>query len=578
MNKNCGKIVDMSEFKYDRSVSNKTISHRKYLRCFRRLNSFRAGLASDIWNVLQLCLTIQFTTRSELQLYLRDSFTADHMCFVVELGWTLDCIMAAAKRDARSSDTYQQYQGIAFSNTGNFNLFERSLWSAHINCCITLSRGQVSFDPTSHNSTRPILGSADTRETVFRAIAKVTGCPERWPLYLTGTQHAIVSSNLSSEYIDTKNQDSLRPDRFIVDSLIQSIAEALEKPEIVMNVNWYSQSDKQISVIKKGEEVTVTESFPLSQKDGRLLLMAVSRLSRKDQTECLAAFVEVLFTSLTYMNSSKDFQNIVSQNPEVSSFVGRVLTICATMAIMVDVGPSLSDALFAQVGPSVYQLPSLISRHDALEPLSAHDQSWYKRESCFMGVFADWESPIIPSIGSPISRTKLSGLSHSQFEAIVEMAFVLGLAAAQHDRGCLLFSTWNTSGRRPLWDHRFTMEIELRSIDIQYLMSPKLLMELREDICMVHHFIYGSGGGFIDSILSTVLNNWDERNRTSTCLDDMLSKMLTKAEMILNGLMDESCCDTLIEACPSLYFLSLKQYLCIYLSLHQCIPSQAIVS
>ena len=273
--------------------------------------------------------------------------------------------MATARKDCHSSDTYQQYQGIAFSNSGNFNLFERSLWSAHINCCITLSRGQVSFDPTSHSSTRPIIGSSEKREAVFRAIAKVTGGPERWPLYLTGTQHAIVSSNLSSESIDTKNQDSLRPDRFIVDSLIKSIAEALKNPRIVMNVNWYNQSNAQVSAFNKDEEVTVAESFPFSQKDGRLLLMAVSRLPRKDQIECLAVFVEVLFTALTNMNSSKNFQNMASKNPEVSSFVGRVLTICATMVIMVDVGPSLSDALFAQVGPSVYQLPSLISQNEA---------------------------------------------------------------------------------------------------------------------------------------------------------------------------------------------------------------------
>ena len=473
--------------------------------------------------------------------------------------------MATARKDCHSSDTYQQYQGIAFSNSGNFNLFERSLWSAHINCCITLSRGQVSFDPTSHSSTRPIIGSSEKREAVFRAIAKVTGGPERWPLYLTGTQHAIVSSNLSSESIDTKNQDSLRPDRFIVDSLIKSIAEALKNPRIVMNVNWYNQSNAQVSAFNKDEEVTVAESFPFSQKDGRLLLMAVSRLPRKDQIECLAVFVEVLFTALTNMNSSKNFQNMASKNPEVSSFVGRVLTICATMVIMVDVGPSLSDALFAQVGPSVYQLPSLISQNEALEPSSTQDQSWYKRESCFMGVFADWESPIIPSVGSLISRNKLSGLSHSQFEAILEMAFVMGLGAAKYDRGCLLFSTWNASGRRPLWDHTSIMEIELRSIDFQHLASPKLLMELREDICMVHHFIYGNSGGFVDSMLSTVFNNREERINTSICLNDLLSTMLTKAETILNGLMDESQSDTLNEAHPSLHF-SLLEAISVYVS------------
>jgi len=537
---------------------------------YRRLNTFRAGLASDIWNVLQLCLTSQFTIRAELQLYLRESFTTDNMCLVLELSGMLDSIMSTARKDGRSSDTYQQYQGIAFSDSGNFNLFERSLWTAHINCCMTLSRGHVSFDPTSHNSTRPILGSASTRHIVFMEIAKTNAKPEsagRWPLCLSGTQHAFVSSNLSSESTAVINQESSSPDRFIAESLINSIADVLKNPIEVSNAVWY----RQVESTKTGcEEGTTAECFPLSQKDGRLLLMAVSRLPRSDQIQCLASFVDSLFTGLTELQSF-NHRKFVCDHPEVSAFIARVITVCSIMITMVDVGPSLRDALFEQVGSTMYQLPFLVSRLDVINAFSSQDHLWHKRESCFMGVFTDWDSPIIPDVGTLVKKDTLSPLSLSHFETVLEIAFNIGLDAAKDDRGYLLFSAWNASGRRALWDQKLPLEINVRTYSIKELVSPKFFMDLREDICLVYRQIHGSGGGFADSILSASWNNRDQDSLSCPPLNEMLAAMMTKAETVVDalveGLQTKNCVELNSLLCYSL-IEALSVYIAFVVSMH----------
>jgi hypothetical protein len=135
-------------------------------------------------------------------------------------------------------------------------------------------------------------------------------------------------------------------------------------------------------------------------------------------------------------------REIVIEHGEVAQFLARVIT---TYTFLLNLLTSdLRDILFEQVGTYQYPLPPLYTVGSILNGVVAKEGNWYRKESCFMGLLVDWESPAIP-----IASSKM--LLHDDIiqrtSDILERALTLGFPCAPKDYGQLLFAAWNASGR-----------------------------------------------------------------------------------------------------------------------------------
>ena len=79
-------------------------------------------------------------------------------------------------------------------------------------------------------------------------------------------------------------------------------------------------------------------------------------------------------------------------NEEASGFLARVLVVCTALIDMINHGSSLREAFFSSAGSVPMPLPASTSASE-----------WYRCDRCFMGLFADWESPAVPELNRPSS-------------------------------------------------------------------------------------------------------------------------------------------------------------------------------
>ena len=103
---------------------------------------------------------------------------------------------------------------------------------------------------------------------------------------------------------------------------------------------------------------------------------------------------------------------------------------------MVSAGKPLLDSLCNQIGPLHYYLPSIIEV-DSESDLEASE--WYKKESCFMGIWEEWESSALPSVEVSNYSNPLSSDEVSQFASALELALEFGFDSGIVDGNCSTF-------------------------------------------------------------------------------------------------------------------------------------------
>mmetsp|Transcript_28026 Transcript_28026/g.42742 ORF Transcript_28026/g.42742 Transcript_28026/m.42742 type:complete len:4540 (+) Transcript_28026:153-13772(+) len=500
-----------------------TVGQRKG---YRRLNAIRAGLASDVCNVL--CIQ-ESTHRPKLSAYLRQAFSTEQICRVIGLNSILDCIMTQSANEKSKSDSSSNAASSFFTPSSEFNLYERTLWSSHTNLCVSLGRGDVTFHGKIHTTnTKPILGDSVTRLNIFKEISLSCNHSKSnsWPLHLPASHHAFLVANFTSEPIVSGQHE---PEDFVVNSLINSIAEALSDPSSITYTKRFEASSP------KDEEKMTDEKTPLSFRDGRLLLVALSRLPYDYQTKHLTKLASVIVSAFTTYHTDQSLQVLVTQNAEIARFLARVLTIYVALLNLVT-SPTLVDIIFKQVGTCQFSLPQLYSVSALLDGSTGKEGNWYTRDSCFMGLFDDWESPAAPSV-EDLNSKKLPQLIISRTNEVIESALTLGIFCAGKDFGQLLFASWNAAGRRGSWDPKGLGPTPINSFN-QSKPLAGVLLELREDLCSVLFQVCNAQLPFPKSLLGQKLK------KTSMAmplpLKDILDTMITKAESILSTILEKA--------------------------------------
>jgi hypothetical protein len=408
--------------------------------------------------------------------------------------------------------------------------------------CQTIGRGHPS-NGTSQMSDRPVLGDPKQRLNVFHCVASAAAArkssaekdastpPTKWPLSLPATQHALISSNLVNEPIP--NEADATPERFIAHAFMSSITAALEDPSRLTNVEWY----KPTFEFKDSQGLVSDDDVPLSLRDARLFVLAVCRLPTKEQTEFLNTFVSAVSSAIDDLMSSAANSALIEEDADVSGFVARVVTVCATLVNVVTVGPQLRDALVAQVVPVTYSMPNFVTSQELSPKRRLEGGDWYRSETSFVGLFSDWESPLVPGVTGAVPPGRLvSGDTISNLRSLHASAIKLGFRSAKHDRCHLLFSAWNASGRNASWESspEFVSRTETSAVDEDN--ATQRLLDLRDDVCVMHREIHGNDSLFQDSILTKFLTERGEGRRPGQ-LKRKLEAMMSKAEAIIDSIL-----------------------------------------
>eukprot|EP00957_Ditylum_brightwellii_P113001 8616722-Ditylum_brightwellii.AAC.1 len=270
------------------------------------------------------------------------------------------------------------------------------------------------------------------------------GTSNRLPLYLSSTQHALVSSYLSANV----NNEDASPERFLCESFVAGVSDTLEHLSLIQE---HSCNKTDVNTF---QQCSSDENVPLSLRDARLFVMSVGRLPREEQQVILSRLIQVSGWIIDSLSLKEKVRRIVSQSSLASGFLARVLTVCSSLVDVVSAGKDLLDLLASQIRSAHYHLPSLLefSSGDDANETAQSDCDWYKREKCFMGIFSDWETSAAPLVTLNNNIQALSREDATKFNAVIETYLDLGFSSAKTDCCHLLFAAWNASGKSSGWD------------------------------------------------------------------------------------------------------------------------------
>jgi hypothetical protein len=379
-----------------------------------------------------------------------------------------------------------------------------------MNMCLALGRGKLNYDEVK----KPILGVL--RLEIFKRIASSETAKRgsSCPLWYPAAHRVLVAANLSSESI---LPEETAGDRFVVDNFLSTIAEVLERPDMLSK-----------SEVSASESMSSDDNVPLSLDDARIVLAAVTRLSPVEQTSCLSFLLDSVESRLISLKGNRLAFDALCERAEIASFVARVVTLCTHMAIVATCGTRLQQDLLSLVGKANFsQLPTDRAGAD-----------WYRPETCFMSVYWDWESSELPDIG--LSGGTMQPRTASQLQSILKLAFTMGFSTASVDRCHLLFAAWNALGKSCLWK-REPLEVRVPKTLPEDL-AP-LILELRNEVCIVHRFIQRSEG---DSSESSLLYAIDANETMSEAAasqfwaargKSILRRMISKASALIDMLL-----------------------------------------
>ena len=352
---------------------------------------------------------------------------------------------------------------------------------------------------------KSIFGNSNEKLALFKAVADPEMRSEKkWPLYLSSSQHAIVSGILTCDPLPRTVKEA-SPERFICEGFIQSISEALKEPEEFI-LNAYN-------VAKNPRILVSDEEVPLSLRDARLFAVALSRTPRKEQLVLTVKLVDALHQGIAMIEENEDLRLLLMREQSYSGFVARTLTVCSTIIDMVSSGKLLLESLCDYIGPLHYHLPSFIEVEDQCDT-SRQDciSDWYKRDSCFMSLWPDWEMASLPPVEVHTKIDPLPGDGIENYKRILDTALELGFQTAPNDMCHLAFSSWNASAKlcgvdNEVWAGPSTSnEMAIRS-------NPSKLTNIRKDICQIFYELVDDESSTPNSFLSLQLKR--KRRRQS---------------------------------------------------------------
>lgn len=433
--------------------------------------------------------------------------------------------------------------------------------SAHIKLCDTIGKGQSIYDKSKEG----LLGDSNQRLTIFRAVAasskrkapvdnasKSTGVPERWPLSLPPAQHALVVSSLTSNPI--QGQDDFSPELFITRSFMSSITDALGDSSMLRAAEWH----KSFLEFTGSETVAADDDVPLSLRDARLFALAVTRLPRNEQMTFLKSFVGAVSSAVCKIKSVASHSALFEEDANVSGFLARVVTTCASLVNLVTVGSSLRAVFVTQVYPSHYAIPTLVAVDDMKPSKRLREFDWYRKDSSFVSLFSDWESPVVPNVAGTVNMNiEVTDELVSNLRALHESSIQLGFASAKVDRCHLLFSAWNASGRQATWDKK-SVSHKVNSLATDEANATRRLLELREDVCLVNQEHLGNESLVPNSLLTRILKERSSGRSAPTQLRSKLESMIAKAEALVNSILSSNSSSERLKDPPLVSFALLE--------------------
>ena len=383
--------------------------------------------------------------------------------------------------------------------------------SSHIKCCLTFVRGRPSYasriSTTSAALKKSSLGTPSERLFLFQKLAQATTASEtKWPLYLSPLHHVIVAGNLTADPLPRTVKDA-SPEKFVCEGFIESILDAFSDPENHILKKYKIDENRKVQI--SDEEV------PLSIRDARLFAVALSRTPRKEQLVLLAKLVNMLHDALEALNADEALKSVLISSPLYAGFIARVLTVCSSMIDMVSSGKLLVEHLCDYIGSLHYHLPSFIETDESSVPSKQECvNDWYSRESCFMGLWPDWESASLPHMEVNTRIDPLSSDDIVKYRALMANAMELGFLSAKNDKCHLLFASWNASAKvcgidSEAWTGPTNSDV------MAELGNAVKLNHIRDDICELYSALAKDESSMPNSYLSSLLRRKRRRQPES---------------------------------------------------------------
>ncbi len=504
---------------------------------YTRISTSRALLAKKIFTTLRHCLTIQKIPSSVLARSIRDVLDMDHLNDLISLGNLLDQVLIktrtgvsrfstttnASESDAQATDPLSSPNICVHSN--EFTSIERNLWSSHMIMCQVLGRGQTRYD----GSLQSVLTEQQRKYTV-QVIAGGKNSP--WPLSLPAAHHAFLHANFTSNSVES--HDSMA-EQHLLTCFIKSIRKALQNLDEIQSFS------------KDSHCLYLDDGVLLSYNDARTILLAFSRLSAEDQRKSIEGLTNLLLSTLKGIQSDFSKQNNVAKNEEACIFIARVVVLTSAMVSMLVFGQPLRQALFADAGPTIISPPSFYSANE-----------WYHCERTYMGLLDDWECPAVPELSSsssPPRWTLLTERSLQNMRSLLELAFAIGFEAARKDQCYLLFAAWNGLGKLYSEGGNERLKVsDSTSLQINADNYPKRILQLRDDVCMIHNEVNNISEG--------------QRTSTSTKLRSNLKSTLHRANILMGRLLESATTDEDVPISLFCLLAALPTYISSSISAH----------
>ncbi|GAX11798.1 E3 ubiquitin-protein ligase UBR4 [Fistulifera solaris] len=501
-----------------------------------RMTATRTLVCSTTLDALSLCLRFSHNdlSLSQLQKLFRSSLSVEHVFMFIRLSNLLPCVLPGTLVDAQPVREDAGHEDISYTDG------ENKLWSSHINACLTLARGRISFRSDDRHV---YLGP--WRVNILKEISSLCGCRGiMWPLWLPPPLRVTVAANLVCENSEPGCCDA---ELFIVNGALLSIEEVLNS---FATWRFRDPSREHAMVCNAYDEVL------LSLEDARLILCALCRLDRDSQRDFFTKLTRIVRQWIeTIYERSGDFTQL-KDNYEASGFVSRITTFVSNVYFLLRSGVDVRRELFELVGSS--QTSSVLKLRQSPQ---------YCAEKSFMGVLGNWK--IMDDVSSKIMLEDVDPIAQESMRHVLEEAFRLGFSTGQTDNGHLVYSAWNGLGKSDLW----SMKEEIASISQRFVFDaskvPSVILELRDDLCLVKRLlrrIYLNASSTsplmaaVDSQMRSDFGNKTELSlKIGSCLLAMINKASALVEILVGNEMGEAL--SMSSQLPSLVH-TLATYVC----------------
>ena len=376
---------------------------------------------------------------------------------------------------------------------------------------------------------------------------------EFWPLCLPAIQHALVASTLSSAAEPAGSDIDIQAELFLCNSFLNSIEELVRDLSLLPTAGTFfiAKDDGE-----KEAPLVVSDYVLLSLRDARLFTLAVGKLQRDYQRSMVTRLIDILHMGLHTANVKSRALEMISLRVDASRFIARAITLCASLVDIV-AAPDLLPSLSLEVGSTFYNIPRMKQKPTP---------SCFRKEVCFQGLFADWQSPSVPA--SDISSTEI--LHESDFKKLQEVlqsALGVGFKASSQDGCHLLFSSWNAAAKLSSWTS-LSFEGPATASTIKQCSFVQRMIRLRDEMCEVHYLLSGEDASLPhETLLMKVVSS-----KLSNCQPNeaLLSGLSASEKMLANLALEVSKLRSLDS--PPLpafaYYEALPVYVSFLISMH----------